>query len=528
MLPLCVSIREGLRCRDCPVARVSVGLRKGRNSALLPRRPVDMRRSPNSNWRIRLFAEPDAVAIGRCFWINGVHERDYAGKTRGQGAFLTVSGAIVARTLRLLLLIVAMGGGAAWASEGPPSVAESIYVAASPRLLQIRTLVADAGQQISIGSGFLVSTDGLAITNYHVVSQVALEPNTYRLEYAAADGSHGDVSLLGVDLTNDLAIVRLDKHDAPFFAFDQAALDGGLPKGERLYSMGNPLDLGFTIIEGTYNGLVEHSYNERIHFAGALNPGMSGGPTVSTQGLVVGVNVATRRGGQLVSFLVPARFAAALLQRVREQQAPPDLRPEIARQLVASQSALYKSFGEEGFRSTALGPYRAPETVSSWFNCWANTNTGAMPKPRASINSTSCASDTSLFVATDLNTGSIQVAHSYVKTIDLNQFQFATFLTQMSQPRLVGGGPFRKWYTPERCHEDFVNAIPAPDHPPLRVMWCAQAYREFEGLYDVALIAVTQDHASEALVSRLSLQAVGYDDAMAVGKRFLEAVQVTK
>ena len=72
------------------------------------------------------------------------------------------------------------------------------------------------------------------------------------------------------------------------------------------------------------------------------------------------------------------------------------------------------------------------------------------------------------------------------------------------------------------------RAAPAPDHPPLRVIWCAQAYREFEGLYDVALIAVTEDHGSEALVSRLSLQAVGYDDAMALGKRFLEAVQLTQ
>jgi len=65
------------------------------------------------------------------------------------------------------------------------------------------------------------------------------------------------VTLLGVDLPNDLAIVRLDKHDAPFFAFDERAMAGDLPRGERLYSMGNPLDLGFTIVEGTFNGLVE-------------------------------------------------------------------------------------------------------------------------------------------------------------------------------------------------------------------------------------------------------------------------------
>lgn len=435
----------------------------------------------------------------------------------------------VARALLPLLTIMAIDGSAAQAApEVVPLGAEGIYGAAAPRLLQIRTLLADAGRQASIGSGFLVSPDGFAITNYHVVSQAALEPKTYRLEYAAADGSRGGVTLLGIDLPNDLAIIRLDKRDAPFFAFDESAMARGLPKGERLYSMGNPLDLGFTVNEGTYNGPVERSYSERIHFTGALNPGMSGGPTVNADGLVVGVNVAKRRGGELVSFLVPARFAAALLRRAREREVVPDFRAEIASQLAAWQSRLYQSFGGQGFRSSSLGPYRAPETTASWFNCWAQTNTGATPKPLANINSTSCESDTGLFVATDLNTGVIRLSHSYVRTADLNQFQFATLLTQLSQPRAVGGGPFRKWYTPERCHEDFVRVAPAPDYPPLRVMWCAHAYRDFAGLYDVALIAVTEDHGSEALVSRLSLQAVGYDDAMALGKRFLESVQAVK
>jgi len=441
---------------------------------------------------------------------------------------LSVSIAGVARTFLMFMAIAAIDGGAARADQGDPTGAEAVYAAAPPRLLQIRTLVADAGRQTSTGSGFLVTADGLAITNYHVVSQVALEPKTYRLEYAAADGSHGEVTLLGVDLPNDLAIVRLDKHDAPFFAFDERAMAGDLPRGERLYSMGNPLDLGFTIVEGTFNGLVEHSYSERIHFTGALNPGMSGGPTVTPQGRVAGINVATRRGGQLVSFLVPARFAAALLKRVQEHETATDLHAEIGSQLTSWRSALYQALAKEGFRSTALGPYSAPETAAPWFNCWANTNAGATPAPRASINSTNCSSDTGLFVAADLNTGSIQINHSYAKAIDLNQFQFATVVSQLSQPRLVGGGPFRKWYTPERCHEDFVSAAAAPDHPPLRAIWCARAYREFDGLYDVVLIAVTQDHGSEALVSRLSLQAVGYDDAIALGKRFLEAVHVSK
>ena len=115
-----------------------------------------------------------------------------------------------------------------------------------------------------------------------------------------------------------------------------------------------------------------------------------------------------------------------------------------------------------------------------------------------------------------------------LRSVDLNQFQLAAVLTQQSYPRLLGGGPFRKWYTPERCQDEFVSAAPGSDHPPLRVMWCSQGYRPFEGLYDVVMTAVTQDNGSEALVSRLSLQAVGYDDAMAIARRFLEAVQVAK
>src|SRR5258706_8592674 len=158
--------------------------------------------------------------------------------------------------------------------------ANSVYAAARPRLLQIRTLLASTERQTSIGSGFLVSAEGYAITNYHVVAQFALEPQTYRLEYAAPGGERGTVNLIAFDVANDLALVRIERSGLPFFEFDKRALDDRIPNGERIYSLGNPLDIGFTIIEGTYNGRVARSYNQRIHFSGALNPGMSGGPAV--------------------------------------------------------------------------------------------------------------------------------------------------------------------------------------------------------------------------------------------------------
>jgi serine protease Do len=319
--------------------------------------------------------------------------------------------------------------------------------------------------------------------------------------------------------------VRLDKAGADHFAFADTAASPPA-KGERLYAMGNPLDLGFTIVEGTYNGLVERSYGERIHFTGAINPGMSGGPAVTAEGRVIGINVSRQLGGELVSFLVPARFALALLQRAGTAAPlqPQAFRAEIGRQLAQWQSRLYDSFAEHGFRTIAFGPYQAAESAAPWFTCWALTNAGQVPKPRASVDTTSCNSDTRLFIADDLSTGLIHLAHSYLRAVDLNQFQFAAFLSQQGQPPSIGGLA-RKWFTPQRCHEDFLVTAPAGERPALRAVWCARAYREFPGLYDVTLTAITQDRGDEALVSRLGLQAVSYDAAVRLTRRFLEELQ---
>jgi S1-C subfamily serine protease len=61
------------------------------------------------------------------------------------------------------------------------------------------------------------------------------------------------------------------------------------PRASASTPIGNPLDLGFTIVEGTYNGLVDKSYDERIHFSGSINPGMSGGPVAAATGASSGV-----------------------------------------------------------------------------------------------------------------------------------------------------------------------------------------------------------------------------------------------
>jgi len=415
------------------------------------------------------------------------------------------------------------------ANPGPiSSTAKHVYADARPRLLQVRTLLSDTGQQTTLGSAFLVDADGLAITNYHVVSQFALEPKTYKMEYAAPDGSHGPLTLVAFDVGNDLAVVRLDKHDLPFFTFNPAALSGESLKGERLYSMGNPLDLGFAIVEGTYNGLVDHSYNERIHFSGAINAGMSGGPTVTEDSRVIGINVAKLISGELVSFLVPARFAVPLIERARSGKplSLPDVRAEIARQLSSWQDGLYSTMGHADLPLSTFGPYKAPESGTNWFTCWARTNADDVPKPRAVYNSTRCDMNVEVFISEEVNTGSISFTHTYVKSGDLNPFQFTAFVnTNRLYDLEIYGDNSDKYFSPRLCREDFVAPQTPEQRPLMRVVWCAQAYRDFEGVYDVSMMVATQDRNREMLLSNLSMKGVSYVNATAFAHRFLEAIQ---
>jgi serine protease Do len=426
----------------------------------------------------------------------------------------------------LLPLSAAAAQPAATPPAAPPplsSAAERVYDFAKPRILQIRTLLQAAGRQSTLGSGFLVSADGLAITNYHVVSQFALDPRTYRLEYLDPDGAKGTLQLLAFDVAHDLAVVKVERSGLPFFEFDPRALDNRLPKGERIYAMGNPLDLGFTIVEGTYNGLVDKSYDERIHFSGAINPGMSGGPVAGNDGRIVGVNVAKRLDGEQVGFLVPARFAAALIERAHKGPALvlDKAREEVGRQLDGWQSAFYDALKGEGFRAASFGPYRGLESAAPWMTCWASTNADQLPKPRTAVNTTRCSSATGIFVSDRILTGRVDLSYSYFKAIDLNAFQFAKELSQRSWGFDSRGG---KRLTEQECRDDFVAAGPGA-RPPLRATWCMRAYREFEGLYNVTLLALTQDHDREALLAQLSMQGVSYANAVTFGRRFLEAIE---
>src|SRR5260370_18594964 len=113
------------------------------------------------------------------------------------------------RVLALMAIAAGSGSVSAAPSDPPafvapaPSAAERIYAAAPARLLQFRTLVAGAERQSSTGSGFPVTADGLAITNYHVVSQVPLAPKTYRLQNSRAASNTREPQSTAIDLAHD-------------------------------------------------------------------------------------------------------------------------------------------------------------------------------------------------------------------------------------------------------------------------------------------------------------------------------------
>jgi S1-C subfamily serine protease len=176
-----------------------------------------------------------------------------------------------------------------------------------PAVIQIKGFFGTNTSQAFHGTGFAVAPGGVFLTNWHVVSDAVLYPEKYRLEYKTSGGATGRINVRAIDVRHDLAIV-----EAVGFAPAPLQLKADTIKGERAYSIGF-LDVGLTITEGVSNGLVDDSFQPRIHYSGALNAGMSGGPGLDGSGHVIGVNVAGYFLSQLVAFFVPAEYAITLL-----------------------------------------------------------------------------------------------------------------------------------------------------------------------------------------------------------------------
>lgn len=412
------------------------------------------------------------------------------------------------------------GAAASTSDAAPPlsSTGQRIYDQVRNRLIQVRTLLKTQDSQSSVGSGFLVSDEGHLITNFHVVSQFALRPDRHRLVFASADGSQGALQLLAFDVAHDLALLKPVTPGAlagrgviPFRPTSQT-----LARGARMFSLGNPLDVGFAVNEGNYNGPVERSFLPTLFFGGALSPGMSGGPALDEQGRLVGVNVATRLGGEQVSFLVPATFAEALLARARAAQ--PTTKPawpEITRQLLAYQSTLTDRFLAQPWRSAGHARYDIPVPQETFMRCWGESSAGTTTRG-LKFERSDCEMDSRVFVSESLQVGSLSVRHEVYDGKRLGPWRFAE--RHSSSFANEGFGVRSSQLTGPSCHEDTIERAGLP----LRAVICLSAYKKLPGLYNLGVLVATLDQSDGGAQGRFDAVGVSFDNALRLTQHYLD------
>lgn len=166
------------------------------------------------------------------------------------------------------------------------------------------------------GSGFVISRDGLVITNYHVVEgasevKVHLGDRDYPAEVKGTDPAT-DIALLKIDAGNNLRYLELGDSDQ-------------VRVGDWTMVIGNPLNLDKTVTTGVVSakgrsiGISDVSFENFIQTDAAINFGNSGGPLVDMQGRVIGIATAINWGAENIGFAVPVNTLRQILPQLREK-----------------------------------------------------------------------------------------------------------------------------------------------------------------------------------------------------------------
>jgi serine protease Do len=167
----------------------------------------------------------------------------------------------------------------------------------------------------SLGSGVIISKDGLVLTNNHVVEKAD------RIRVTLSDGSEHEAEVVGTDPDTDIGVLRL-KGELRDLQPLELGDSNDLRLGDVVLAIGNPFGVGQTVTMGIVSakgranvGIVD--YEDFIQTDAAINPGNSGGALIDTSGKLVGINTAiiSRSGGyQGIGFAIPSNMAGSIMK----------------------------------------------------------------------------------------------------------------------------------------------------------------------------------------------------------------------
>jgi S1-C subfamily serine protease len=181
---------------------------------------------------------------------------------------------------------------------------EQIAEAAKPSVVVIRSVGPDS-QPIGQGSGYIYASEGIVVTNYHVIrgaSQVRIQtPSKGELQVTA---------ILAYNPEHDVAALAVAEENLPMLN-SEFVVRGNV--GERVVAIGAPLGLDQTVTEGIISARRIMGGLELIQTSAAISPGSSGGPLIDEYGRVIGLNTQKQIGGENLNFAVPVRYISELL-----------------------------------------------------------------------------------------------------------------------------------------------------------------------------------------------------------------------
>jgi len=206
-------------------------------------------------------------------------------------------------TKLLSLIFIAAGVTAA---QGAPPRKDIPAIARAAKGAIVSIIMSDNGKPIAQGTGFVVSPDGVIVTNYHVISEgssaVVKLPDGISF---AVDG------VVASDKTRDVAVIKT--HGKTFQTLTLGNSDR-VQVGEEVVAIGNPLSLESTVSNGIVSGIrVVKEEGKYLQVTAPISHGSSGGPLFNMSGEVVGITAAILEGGENLNFAIPINEAKRLL-----------------------------------------------------------------------------------------------------------------------------------------------------------------------------------------------------------------------